>query len=111
MPDFFLAEKLKRLCESPCTLLWLEGSKHERVLSVRLQDKRLVLQLSDQTSRVIAFERYAVTAVGLQFWAQGRPGVLFRWEQVTRDTWDKEKNTALTVKNRQRFSRTPHGAA
>lgn len=111
MPDIFLAEKLKKLCESPCTLLWLEGSKHERVLSVRLQDKRLVLQLTDQTSRVIAFERYAVTAVGLQFWAQGRPGVLFRWEQVTRDTWDKEKNTALTVKNKPKFSRTPQGAA
>ena len=66
MPDFYLAQKLKKLCETPCTLLWLEGSKHERVLSVRLQERRLVLQLSDQTSRVVAFERYSVTAVGLR---------------------------------------------
>ena len=111
MPDLFLAEKLKKLCESPCTLLWLEGSNHDRVISVRLQDKRLVLQLSNQTSRVIAFESYAVTAVGLQFWAQGRPGVLFRWEQVSRDTWDTQQSTALKMKNGTRSSGNRHCAA
>lgn len=111
MPDMFLAEKLKKLCESPCTLLWLEGSKHDRVLSVRLQDKRLVLQLSNQTSRVIAFERYAVTAVGLQFWAQGRPGVLFRWEQVSRDSWDNKQTTALKMKLGSGSNGNRHGAA
>jgi len=97
MPDFYLAQKLKKMCETPCTLLWLEGSKHERVLSVRLQERRLVLQLSDQTSRVVAFERYSVTAVGLQFWSQGRPGVLFRWEQVPRESWNAKGNTALKM--------------
>jgi len=111
MPDMFLAEKMKKLCESPCTLLWLEGSKHDRVLSVRLQDKRLVLQLSNQTSRVIAFERYAVTAVGLQFWSQGRPGVLFRWEQVSRDTWDTQQSTALKMKSGARTNGNRDGGA
>lgn len=111
MPDFFLTEKLKKLCEAPCTLLWLEGSKHDRVLSVRLQDKRLVLQLSNQTSRVIAFEKYAVTAVGLQFWAQGRPGVLFRWEQVPRDSWDTQQSTTLKTKTGLHTNGNRHGAA
>lgn len=111
MPDFFLAQRLKKLCETPCTLLWLEGSKHERVLAVRLQEQRLVLQLSDNTSRVVAFERYSVTAVGLQFWSQGRPGVLFRWEQVPRETWDTQSKTKLKVKTIPNNDDTPPTAA
>ncbi|NBX15761.1 MAG: hypothetical protein EBR09_00195 [Proteobacteria bacterium] len=97
MPDFFLSQKLKKLCESPCTLLWLEGSKHDRVLSVRLQDRRLILKLSDQTSRVVAFDKYSVTSVGLQFWSNGRPGVLYRWEQVPRELTDGKQSTALRI--------------
>jgi hypothetical protein len=97
MPDMFLTQKLKKLCESPCTLLWLEGSKHERVLSVRLQDRRLVLLLSDQTSRMVAFDRYSVTSVGLQFWSNGRPGVLYRWEQVPRSVLDGKEKTGLKM--------------
>lgn len=102
MPDLFLTQQLKKLCESSCTLLWLEGSKHARVLSVRLQDGRLVLKFADQTSRVIAFEKYSVTSVGLQFWAQDRPGVLYRWEQVPRENIDGQKKTALTITSKNR---------
>lgn len=99
MPDFFLTQKLKKLCETPCTLLWLEGSKHERVLSVRLQDRRLILKLADQTSRVVVFDKYSVTSVGLQFWSKGRPGVLYRWEQVPRETIDGIRQTSLRIKD------------
>jgi hypothetical protein len=102
MPDFYLAQRLKKLCDTPCTLLWLEGSKHERVLSVRLQERRLILLLSDQTSRVVTFDRYTVTAVGLQFWSQGRPGVLYRWEQVPRESWDNKAKTALKTSSELR---------
>lgn len=111
MPDFYLAQKLKKLCESPCTLLWLEGSKHERVLSVRLQERRLILQLWDQTSRVVAFEKYSVTAVGLQFWSQGRPGVLFRWEQVQRESWDNNSKTKLRVSSKNINDKPPPASA
>ena len=111
MPDFYLAQRIKKLCETPCTLLWLEGSKHERVLSVRLQESKLVLNLSDQTSRVVVFERYSVTAVGLQFWSQGRPGVLFRWEQVPREVWDTRKTTALRLPHVQNPDEPPPTAA
>ncbi|MEY4066716.1 MAG: hypothetical protein RIR26_2924 [Pseudomonadota bacterium] len=115
MPDLYLAQRLKKLCDTPCTLLWLEGSKHERVLSVRLQEKRLILLLSDQTSRVVTFERYTVTAVGLQFWSQGRPGVLYRWEQVPRESWDNNNKTALKtstqLKNSNNNDKPPPAAA
>jgi len=115
MPDFYLAQRLKKLCDTPCTLLWLEGSKHERVLSVRLQEKRLILLLSDQTSRVVTFDRYTVTAVGLQFWSQGRPGVLYRWEQVPRESWDNNSKTALKtttqIKNKTDNDKPPPAAA
>ena len=87
MPDFLLRKNLKALCDSPCTLLWLEGTQHNRVLAVKLSGEKLVLQLANDTTRVVAFERFTVTSVGLQFWSQGRPGVLYRWEQVPRSTW------------------------
>lgn len=87
MPDFLLRKNLKALCESACTLLWLEGTQHERVLTVKVSGQRLVLELANNTTRVVAFERFTVTSVGLQFWSQGRPGVLYRWEQVPRSTW------------------------
>ena len=82
MPDLFLKDRLQELCRSRSTLLWLEGSKYERVLSVRLSAQKLVLKLANSTIRVVAFDRYSCTSVGLQFWAKGRPGVLYRWEQV-----------------------------
>lgn len=82
MPDFLLRDKLKSLCASNATLLWLEGARHERVLGVKISGKRLVIQLANGTTRVMLFERFAVTSVGLQFWSQGRPGVLYKWDQV-----------------------------
>ena len=84
MSSLLLVQKLRELCQSQATLLWLEGSQHTRVTSVKLQGGRLILSLADSTSRVVHFERFAVTAVGLQFWSQGRPGVLYRWDQVSR---------------------------
>jgi hypothetical protein len=83
-----LRQKLRELCKSASTLLWLEGAKHDRILDVTLMDDRLVLRLSNGTTRVVAFEKFAVTAVGLQFWSQGRPGVLYKWEQVPKSRWE-----------------------
>ncbi len=82
MPQLLLRQKLRELCNSQATLLWLEGAKHDRVLGVSLQGDRLVLQLSNGTTRVVAFDKFAITKVGLQFWSSGRPGVLYRWDQV-----------------------------
>lgn len=87
MSHMLLRRKLRELCNSTSTLLWLEGAKHERILGVSLQGLRLVLRLANGTTRVVSFDKYAVTAVGLQFWAQGRPGVLYKWEQVPKATW------------------------
>jgi hypothetical protein len=80
---FTLQKKLRELVTSKCTLLWLEGTKHERVLKIKLSGNKIVLTLANETTRMIAFERYACTSVGLQFWFQGKPGVLYKWEQVS----------------------------
>jgi hypothetical protein len=75
--------KLSDLSRSGHTLLWLEGASHNMIEKAELHSgNRLSLHLSNGTVRIISFERYAITKVGLQFWAQGRPGVLYRWEQV-----------------------------
>lgn len=87
MSHMLLRRKLREFCNSAATLLWLEGAKHERILGVSLQGDRLVLHLANETTRVVSFDKYTVTAVGLQFWAQGRPGVLYKWEQVPKATW------------------------
>ncbi len=73
MPNFQLIAKLRELCQSNATLLWLEGSQTERVLSVRYQSGRIVLKLGNGTNRVVSFDRFTITAVGLQFWSQGAP--------------------------------------
>lgn len=88
MSDFLLRKNLKALCESDCTLLWLEGTQYERVLRVKLSGQRLVIHLANNTTRLVSFERFSVTSVGLQFWSQGRPGVLYRWEQVPQKTME-----------------------
>lgn len=82
MTDFFLRKKLQELCAANTTLLWLEGPRYEMVTSVKLSGNRLVLSLANNTSRVVAFERYAPTEVGLQFWSRGRPGVLYKWDRL-----------------------------
>ena len=80
---YTLQKKLRDLVTSKCTLLWLEGTKHERVLKIKLSGNKIVLSLANETTRVIAFDRYAFTSVGLQFWFQGKPGVLYKWEQLS----------------------------
>jgi hypothetical protein len=87
MPHMLLRQKLRELCKSTSTLLWLEGAKHDRILGVTLQSERLLLQLANGTTRIVAFDKVIVTTVGLQFWSQGRPGVLYIWEQVPKATW------------------------
>ncbi|WP_186647583.1 hypothetical protein [Fluviispira vulneris] len=93
---FTLQKKLRELVTSNCTLLWLEGAKHERVLKIKLTGNKVILNLANETTRVIAFERYACTSVGLQFWFQGKAGVLYKWEQVPKsggfDSIQKEQN-------------------
>lgn len=78
---FTLQKKLRELVTSKSTLLWLEGAKHERVLKIKLSGNKILLTLANETVRVIAFERYACTSVGLQFWFQNKAGVLYKWEQ------------------------------
>ena len=95
MSQMLLRQKLRELCKSTSTLLWLEGAKHDRILHVTLQSERLILKLANGTTRVVAFEKFAVTAVGLQFWAQGRPGVLYKWEQVPKATWQTKEQVAV----------------
>lgn len=80
---FTLQKKLRELVTSKCTLLWLEGTKHERVLKIKLTGNKVLLSLANDTTKVIAFDKYASTSVGLQFWFQGRAGVLYKWEQVS----------------------------
>jgi hypothetical protein len=89
MPNFQLIAKLRELCQSDATLLWLEGAQTERVLSVRYQNERIILRLGNGTNRVVAFERFTITSVGLQFWSQGHPGVLYKWDQVDRKSWNQ----------------------
>lgn len=82
----FLRRKLSELSRSGATLIWLEGSKHETVTSVKLVDNRLILQLHGNVMRIVRFDRYSATRVGLQFWLKDRPGVLYRWDQVPNGT-------------------------
>ena len=86
MSDIFLKQRLREICRSGATLLWLEGTNHETVHSVKLSHNRLILQLESNVTRVIRFDRYATTRVGLQFWTKGHPGVLYKWEQVPAGT-------------------------
>lgn len=82
LKNVYLQQRLKEICSSGATLLWLEGTKHQTVASVRLSGNRLILQLDGNLLRVITFDRYTTTKVGLQFWSKGHPGVLYRWDQV-----------------------------
>jgi hypothetical protein len=87
MQYLLLRKKLTELSRSNSTLLWLEGAKYERTVGVTLQNGKLLISLANETTRILAFERFAITAVGIQFWSQGRPGVLYQWEQVPRSSW------------------------
>lgn len=82
MSDLFLRKRLREICQSGATLLWLEGANHHTVHGVRLAGRKLILKLDQNVTRVISFERYTTTKVGLQFWSQSHPGVLYRWDQV-----------------------------
>ncbi len=96
MPNFQIIQKLRELCKSDATLLWLEGSQTERVLSVKYQSGRIVLKLANGTNRVVAFDKFAITSVGLQFWSQGHPGVLYRWDQVNRSSWSENIQASMS---------------
>ena len=91
MSEFLLRQKLKSLCACASTLLWLEGSKFERVVSLKLSGKKLVLGLANETARVVSFEKFVFTSVGIQFWSQGRPGVLYKWDQVPKSFHEKSE--------------------
>lgn len=111
MPNFQLIAKLRELCQSNATLLWLEGSQTERVLSVKYQNGRIVLRLGNGTNRVVAFERFAITSVGLQFWSQGHAGVLYRWDQVERTAWNEQMTGAQSDNDFSPEDPPPHIAA
>ncbi len=86
MSHLFLKRRLAEISRSGSTLLWLEGAKHETVYGVKLSGNNLILKLADNVTRVITFERYTPTQVGLQFWSQNYPGVLYKWDQVPSST-------------------------
>lgn len=82
MSEVYLRKKIKEISSSGSTLLWLEGARHETIVSARVTGNRLILETRDQLVKIVSFQRYTTTKVGLQFWSQGRPGVLYRWDQV-----------------------------
>ena len=77
-----LKAKVNELAGSAATLLWLEGARCEFVQKITCHGKRIVLELGGGTTRILAYDQVATTRVGLQFWLHGRPGVLYRWDQV-----------------------------
>lgn len=78
-----LRKKIQDMLKSKATLLWLEGTKYEQVSHVQMKGEKVVLSLENGTIKLIQFEKYALTSVGIQFWSQGRPGVLYKWDLPT----------------------------
>lgn len=74
-----LRKKLRDFINENATLLWLEGSQYEQVHNVQIKASKVVLTLDNGTIKIVQFDRYAFTSVGVQFWNKGRPGVLFKW--------------------------------
>jgi hypothetical protein len=79
-----LRKKIHDLMKSKSTLLWLEGSKYEQVNHVQVKDEKVVLALENGTIKIVPFDKFAITTVGIQFWHQGKPGVLYKWDLVHR---------------------------
>ena len=77
-----LEEHLTKLNQCNYTLLWLEGAHHQLVETAKIIGQKLVLSFQGNMTKIITFEKYTLTTMGLQFWSQGKPGVLYRWEQV-----------------------------
>lgn len=75
-----LRKKIRDMMKSKSTLLWLEGSKYEQVNQVELKGEKVVLSLANGTIMLVHFDRYSLTNVGIQFWRQGKPGVLYKWD-------------------------------
>ncbi len=75
-----LRKKIQEMLKSKSTLLWLEGAQYEQVNHVQLRGEKVILSLRNGTIKLIKFEKYSVTQVGVQFWSQGRPGVLYKWD-------------------------------
>lgn len=75
-----LRKKINDMVKSKSTLLWLEGAKYDQVHHVQMKGKKVILSLANGTIKLIQFEKYSFTSVGIQFWSQGRPGVLYKWD-------------------------------
>jgi len=75
-----LRKKIGDMLKSKSTLLWLEGAKYEQVNHVQMKGEKVILSLANGTLKLIQFEKYSLTSVGIQFWSQGRPGVLYKWD-------------------------------
>jgi hypothetical protein len=78
-----LRKRISDLLRSNVTLLWLEGTKYNLVNRVQLKGDKIVLSFNDGTIKLFQFEKYSFTAVGVQFWHQGRSGVLYQWDIPT----------------------------
>ena len=75
-----LRKKIQDMMKSKSTLLWLEGAKYQQVNHVRMKGEKVVLFLENGTIKLVQFEKYSFTSVGIQFWSQGKPGVLYKWD-------------------------------
>ena len=90
-----LKKKIRDLIKSKSTLLWLEGAKYEQVNNVQIKAGKVVLSLENETIKIVLFDKYAFTSVGIQFWNQGRPGVLYKWDLPANSIKNNLDNTTL----------------
>jgi len=111
MTIVLLERKLQDLLNSHTTLLWLEGAKTDQIEDAKIYSKKLILLLANGTTKIIPFERFSVTKVGLQFWNKGRAGVLYRWDAITKSTGSREYGSCLEKQNDHDFNTPPYFVA
>ncbi len=93
-----LRRKIQDLIKSKSTLLWLEGAQYERVNKVQMKGGKVILSLANGATRLIQFEKYSFTSVGIQFWSCGRPGVLYKWDLLENSNkMISEENVPLSI--------------
>ncbi len=111
MLDRALKKKISELLQSQATLLWLEGAKYEPVAQVHMLGEKLAISLKNGTTRVVVFEKYATTSVGVQFWCRGRPCVLYKWDLTGITSAAVKKEPLLTSAQPEDDPPPPHLAA
>lgn len=85
-----IKKRVAELQKDNSTLLWLEGSMYEMVTNVNFINNKIAIKLQNGTTRLLNFEKYLMTTVGIQFWCQEKPGVLYRWDLASQTESLKE---------------------